>query len=132
MFPKKSFILIVDDDANLRDWLCMVLNDAGYANILQAKDVLSASEVLIDAESSGNHIDLVLLDWIMPGLDGLELIKIMRFNNFNPPVICFSGLDDPERIEKCEELGVVEFLSKPFTVEHLEKAMAKAWNKINS
>ncbi|MBT7375106.1 MAG: response regulator, partial [Porticoccaceae bacterium] len=65
-------ILLVDDEAAIRDMLSIALEAAGY-NILSAENAQQAHAIIVD-----QHPDLVLLDWMMPGTTGLELLRRLK------------------------------------------------------
>ena len=65
-------ILVVDDEPSIRDMLATSLDAAGY-NVLQAENAQKAHGLVVD-----KHPDLVLLDWMMPGTSGLELLRRLK------------------------------------------------------
>ena len=68
----EASVLIVDDEAAIRDMVNIVLDRAGF-NCLQAENAGDAHGLIID-----EHPDVVLLDWMMPGTSGLELLRRLR------------------------------------------------------
>lgn len=103
-------ILIVDDHAVNRDLLARRLVREGH-HALEAVDGIEALEKL------GQHrIDLVLLDIMMPRMDGVEMLSRMKANNAlrHIPVIMITALDEIETAIHCIELGAEDHLTKPF------------------
>lgn len=105
-------VLIVDDDQALRQFVATVLEQEGYCT-LQAQD---GSEALLVAER--NHIDLLLTDFEMPGITGLELIRIMHQHRLVGPVLVVTGHGDrlPSGGESQDRYAL---LAKPFTCRDL-------------
>lgn len=107
---REGRILVVDDQAENRALLNRRLKRLGYT-VAEAIDGLSALEYL-----AKNETDLVLLDFMMPGIDGLETLKRMKSHRATDsiPVIMLSSADDIDMVVRCIELGAEDFLPKPF------------------
>ena len=107
---KKRGILVVDDEEVVRGLLTGVLSAEGF-EIFQAADGLEAMEVY---ESRGAAIDLVILDMIMPGMGGEEVLRKLREISKKVKVVISSGYMSEEQREKLQEYGVDGFLDKPY------------------
>lgn len=105
-------ILVVDDDANNRDVLARTLEKKGYA-VSQAANGAEALRVLQESEGA---IELVLLDIIMPEMNGWELLQRLKADEVlkATPVIMISGLGETDAVVRCLELGAEDFVQKPF------------------
>lgn len=113
MTPQKAHILTVDDDDRLRDLLKRYLTREGH-DVTTAKDAASARKFM-----SAMAFDLIILDVMMPGEDGLSLLKGIRETKSNTPVILLTARGLPaERIEGLK-LGADDYLPKPFEPEEL-------------
>ncbi len=113
MTEKKRRILVVDDEQTVRDFLQRVLETAGYT-VITASNGLEALEKM-----SQFDISLVLLDIMMPGLDGFEVLDHMRQYEENIPVIMLSGIQEaPAKIDSLT-LGADDYITKPFSAEEL-------------
>ena len=106
-------ILAVDDDQDNRDLLSRRLAREGYA-VLTAPDGAAALEALRGRPSP--PIDLVLLDVMMPGLDGYEVLRQLKDDPALRalPVLMISALDEMSSVVRCIELGAEDYLPKPF------------------
>ena len=114
----KGHILCVDDDDRLRDLLKRYLTREGH-DITTAKDAESARRLMATMS-----FDLVILDVMMPGEDGLSLLKSVREKNAETPVILLTARSLPaERIEGLK-IGADDYLSKPFEPEELALRIA--------
>jgi CheY-like chemotaxis protein/phosphoribosyl 1,2-cyclic phosphodiesterase len=108
-------ILVVDDDPDIRALATQALNQDGHA-----VDVASgASEALASIQASAP--DLVLLDLVMPGRSGLDLLKILRAAPATAalPVIVLTGMDDETTTRVGFECGATDYLTKPFSIPQL-------------
>ena len=103
----KYVILVADDEAEIRDLLRLYLENSGY-DVLEAADGLEALAIL-----EKKHVDLAVLDVMMPGLNGLHVLKKLRETS-NIPVLVFSAKDtDADKILGLN-LGADDYLTKPF------------------
>jgi len=105
-------VLVIDDDANLRELIAGYLKAEGYA-VLETGSVRGAKE-LVD----GSTIDLILLDVRLPDGDGFDLLREMRAVT-STPVIMLTGRDTPSDRIIGLELGADDFIGKPFELREL-------------
>jgi DNA-binding response OmpR family regulator len=107
--------LVIEDDSPLRDEIASFLRDAGYV-VDEAPDGEAGLQRLRD----GSPIDVLLLDLMLPRLDGWSLLKILRASAgfAKLPVLVLSAYYDPTR-----ELGQVRFMPKPFKIERVLRAL---------
>ena len=104
-------ILVVDDNDDNRVTLSTRLQICGYSSIALVADGKTALERM-----RADPVDLVLLDILMPGLDGYGVLRKMKSDASlrDVPVVMVSAIDDPSSVAKCIELGAVDYLTKPF------------------
>jgi len=104
-------LLVVDDNEDNRYTLIMRLQLEGYENITAADDGENALELLRTQD-----FDLVLLDVMMPKVDGYEVLQRLKAAGqlHNIPVIMISALNEVDSVVRCIELGAVDYLAKPF------------------
>jgi two-component system, OmpR family, response regulator ChvI len=100
-------LLLVDDDESFRESLGLNLIDEGY----QVISVPSGQDALGFFEDGGS-VDVVLLDWRMPNLSGLEVLRQMRRAGVTTPVIFLTALSDDIHEEAALEGGAVDFIDK--------------------
>ena len=107
----KQKILIVDDSEMNRSILADMLGDE--YEILEAEN---GSEGVAMLQTRGSEISLVLLDIVMPGLDGFGVLNMMNKNGWieDIPVIMISAESGSSHVERAFDLGVTDFISRPF------------------
>jgi two-component system response regulator AtoC len=116
----RQVILVVDDEPGVRKGIAQVLSDQGHA-VRTAADGKEALALM--AEATPN---LVLLDVRLPGLDGIELLKIIRQEHPEAGVIMITAYPNIEGAVECIKLGALDYVVKPFRIDDLEAAVKKA------
>ncbi|MFV2058065.1 MAG: phosphate regulon transcriptional regulator PhoB [Thiohalomonadales bacterium] len=108
-------ILVVDDESSIRDMIGMSLMRAGFDWI----GASSAEEARIKLADS--HTDLLLLDWMLPGISGLDFLHQLRAddNSRNLPIIMLTARDAENDMLRGLEGGADDYLSKPFSTREL-------------
>ena len=109
--PKK--ILIIDDEPEICKMVTEFLFDAGYAASFALNGPDGLAIIKRDLPS------LVILDIGMPGMDGTEVMRLLRVEFPALPVVVLTGHRDTETVKKMMGLGVAEFLTKPINLETL-------------
>ncbi len=105
-------ILIADDEPEIRDLLHLYLEKDGY-EVVEAADGAQALSVLQDAALLGDGIDLVILDIMMPGIDGYRVLRNIRENNNIPVIMLSAKSGDADKILGLD-LGADDYITKPF------------------
>jgi len=111
-------ILVVDDDLGSRTLTAIVLTEAGYSPTC----VATVARALERLERSG--ADLVVTDLLMPGADGLDLLRAVQAGPDPPPVVAMTASDDQVLIETALELGAAAVLRKPITLARLDATVS--------
>ncbi len=108
-------MLIVDDNADNRDVLARRLKRLGYGNVAFAEDGIEAMAA-IGAATGTESFDAVLLDVMMPRMNGIEVLEALRTTNQLEalPVIMISASTEIDTVVRCIELGAEDYLPKPF------------------
>jgi signal transduction histidine kinase/CheY-like chemotaxis protein len=115
-------VLLVDDEPGVRAGVTRMLRTLGF-EVLEAKDGASAVETYRENKDS---IDVVLLDLLMPGMDGVAVFRAIRDINPEAKVLVTSGQLETATARKLLKGGAVDFLQKPFDANTLGKALARA------
>ena len=101
-------LAIVDDDRPFAEYLTTLLRSRGYATM-----AYESGDALLGALREGVSHDVVLLDVLMPGLDGLETLRAIRLAQPNAQVVMLSGGQTPATIVEAVRLGATDYVVKP-------------------
>jgi CheY-like chemotaxis protein len=116
-------ILVADDDQDLRRTLCGLLGSEGYS-VNEAADGAAALEILAEAaDGKRPRPDLLLLDFNMPELSGIGLLRVLRRFVAVPPAILITAFPDPKVEDLARAAGAVRVLRKPFEEEAVLSAI---------
>jgi two-component system chemotaxis response regulator CheY len=115
-------ILIVDDFATMRKILKNILKQIGFKNISEADDGKSALKIL-----KKENFDLILSDWNMPEISGLELLNRVKSDNElkNIPFVMVTAEAQKDNILEAVKAGVNSYIVKPFTPETVGEKLNK-------
>ena len=116
----QTTVLVIDDDPGVREYLETLATRQGYG-VHTAVDGETALENLDQTRP-----DVITLDVVLPGMDGLETLRRIKQRAPEVPVIMISGHGQARTIVEAMRLGATDFLRKPFEVEELELAFQKA------
>ncbi len=115
-------ILVIEDSGYMRGMIRKILSADNY-EIMEAEEGLKGLQM-----ATQNAPDCILLDLIMPGLDGLKILKLLNEQRRNIPVIVITA-DIQESIRRqCLDLGAVAFINKPPRRDELRSAIRKAFS----
>ncbi len=106
-------ILIVDDDINICSSLKEELSEVGY----ETDFLLSGKEV--NDYLKNNHVDLILLDLVLPEKDGYEVLKELSDNKIDVKVVVLTAYADVKSAIESARLGASDFISKPYDLDEL-------------
>jgi len=112
---RRKTVLIVDDEAAIREMVSLALETAKF-NVLEASDSQEGHAIIIDSQP-----DVVLLDWMMPGTTGLELLRRLRRDPLTEkiPVILLTAKTSEDSKITGLDSGADDFISKPFSPKEL-------------
>jgi len=116
-------VLVIDDDPGVRDYMEALVSRQGY-EVTAAAD---GEEALKNLETT--QPDLITLDVVLPGMDGLQTLEKLKQRLPDVPVVMLSGHGQARNIVEAMRRGASDFLRKPFEVEELELAFQKALEK---
>ena len=117
-------ILLVDDSRTIRNIQKNVLKRLGQEDVIEAEDGLVAL-----ARFREQVPDLVLVDWNMPNMDGITLIRKIRETNKSVPIIMCTTEAEKSRVIEAIKAGVNNYVVKPFTVESLGEKISQTMSK---
>ncbi len=109
-------VLVVDDNAHMRKLVVTILQAFGVVQVYEADGGERAWTILRESNP-----DVVVLDWVMEGMSGLDLIQMIRSNPATPnlfvPVIMLTGHTSLDHVRQARDAGVNEFIAKPVSVK---------------
>ena len=123
MSVKSNVVLIVEDDEKLRDMYRKLLESVGYICIV-APDGYQGLEIL---SKNMNTIDLVLLDLVMPGIDGLEVLKAIKANPDKygtMPIVILTSIINGTIVKEAFVLGALSYLVKTDIDEYISLSIS--------
>lgn len=120
-------ILVVDDFSTMRRIIKNLLRDLGFSNTSEADDGITALPML-----KSGKFDLLVTDWNMPGMQGIDLLKEVRAdeNLKNLPVLMVTAEQKKEQIVEAAQAGVNGYIVKPFTALILKEKLEKIFERI--
>ena len=116
--PTTARILVVDDEPQIREFIARALAAAGYAIDFAGNGKTGLQR------ATGHDYDLVILDLVMPDMDGREILARLRRDRPDQAVLVLSCLADVTTKVDCLELGAQDYLTKPFSLAEL---LATVW-----
>jgi two-component system chemotaxis response regulator CheY len=119
-------ILVVDDTKSIHAYVCGTLN--GKQGIT-TNSVFNGKEA-VDLVKSEGLFDLILLDWEMPVLSGIETLQQLKSKTPNTPVIMMTSKNSVEDITRAFSLGASEYIMKPFTPEILFEKINRVMGEV--
>ena len=121
-------VLVVDDDIAIRRLVAKTLKTLEVENVIEAGD---GNEAL--AQFRRNKLDLILLDWGMPGKSGLEVLRAIRATPSDVPIVMVTAERTRERVIEAAEAGCTDYLVKPLESAVLKEKLARyCQRKINT
>jgi CheY-like chemotaxis protein len=118
-------ILVVDDNVHMRKLVTTILHAFGVGQINEADSGQRAWAILCESNP-----DVIVLDWVMDGLSGLELTQMIRTNPAAPnpfvPVIMLTGYSSADYVRQARDGGVNEFVAKPVSVKTMMARLVAA------
>lgn len=110
-------ILVVDDSVPFLIALEVILQEAGYTDIVMKESAPEAIEFLRSpaCRAPGSHVDIILMDVIMPGMDGLEAVRRLKSDNElqDIPIVMVSVEDEDMKIKQAFDAGAIDYIGKP-------------------
>ncbi|MCC7293792.1 MAG: response regulator [Phycisphaerales bacterium] len=117
-------VMLVDDSRTIRNIQRNVLSQLGYTDIVEAGDGVEAL-----ARMAEGMPELMLIDWNMPNMDGITLVRKIRETNKTIPLIMVTTEAEKTRVIEAIKAGVNNYCIKPFTVESLGEKINQTLGK---
>lgn len=131
MFPLDTRILIADDLSTIRELVKSQIKALGYKFIFEVADGEQALQVLVNHQQAGTPIQLVISDWNMPKMTGLELLRQVRASPdwANLPFVLLTSESERDQVTEAILAGVSQYIVKPFAAKTFEEKLKGVWAK---
>ena len=129
MFPNSTKILVIDDMMTMRKIVKKSLGELGYTNIVEADDGETAWPIIEKAVADNVPFDLIISDWNMPKLKGIDLLRKVRAVEAIKavPFILLTAESEKTQVIEAVKAGVTNYITKPFTVDTLRDKLNTAY-----
>lgn len=124
--PAKLGVMIVDDQPAARGMLKKILKEMQIEHVFEAANGREAMRFL---DNTPDMIDIVICDWNMPTVSGIDLLKQVRSTGSEVPFLMVTGRADKESVVEARESGVTGYIAKPYSSTQLEAKMRIALSK---
>lgn len=131
MYGPETKFLVVDDFATMRKIIKKVLSELGFKNVEEADDGKTALPMLKSAAATGAPYQVVISDWNMPGLPGIELLKACRGDAQlkSVPFMMVTAESEQQNIIEAAKAGVSDYVVKPFNAATLKSKLENIYKK---
>lgn len=128
---ERTRVLIVDDRKDARTLMRSMLNELGVTQIFEAADGKEGLEFM---DVGYDSVDVILCDWCMPHIDGLQFLKQVREAHTDIPVVFVTGRSDKDSVNTAKDAGIRGYLLKPFDEKQLEAKLriARSYRTIHA
>lgn len=132
MFQTDSNVLIVDDASAIRTLVRGHLGSYGIESVYEAGNGQEACDLLEKLKAESKKIDLAIIDWKMPVMDGVELIRFMKHSaDYRKiPILMIAAEREVEKVVDALNAGATGFLGKPFDADELKEKMEVIWEEL--
>ena len=124
---EKARIMIVDDQADMRAMIKNMLSELGVTQIFEAAD---GKQALMFIDDALDLIDVIICDWNMPNMSGVEVLRQLRSVDGGVPFLMVTGRSDLVSVTEAKASGVTAYISKPFSLDQLENKLKVILTKI--
>ncbi|ESQ79211.1 response regulator [Asticcacaulis sp. YBE204] len=124
---KRICFLVVDDNHHMVSIVKTILRGFGAERVFEARDAVEAFDLL-----RSNPIDIVIVDYMMPVLDGIEFVRLVRTSSdstsLHIPIIMLTAHSERSRVVSARDAGITEFCAKPVTANELFRKIREVVN----
>jgi DNA-binding response OmpR family regulator len=117
-------LLVVDDEVDVCDFVRSFFRERNF-EVFVSCDGRTAVDIVKD-----KHPDIILLDMLMPVMNGMEALKEIRKMNNDVKIIIVTAVEDDEIVAEARNYGIIEYMTKPLILEQLEKIVMNIAGKI--
>lgn len=131
MFPPETKILVVEDTLPIREIITAFLRNLGFKNIFESDDVPGALKHLQTATDAYQPIELIISDWKMPGMSGLDLLNSVRRKPewTKIPFVFLTSENKQDQIIRAIQSGANNYILKPLIEDTLRDKLRRTWEQ---
>lgn len=132
MFPSNTRVLVVDDMMTMRAMVKNQVRSLGFTEILNAQNGQEALEIIKTQRKIGQPIQLVLSDWNMPVMTGIQLLRTLRESeDFKKiPFVLITAEGEEGQVKEAIELRVNQYIRKPFNPATVKEKLEIVWKQV--
>lgn len=132
MFPESTKILVVEDTVAIREIIVSVLKNIGFKNLSEVEDVPQALKALTDATDHHECFELIISDWKMPGLTGMDLLNSVRRKTewSKIPFVFLTSESRQDQIVRAIQAGASNYILKPIIEDTLREKLKRTWDQL--
>lgn len=133
LFPPETKILVVEDTLPIREIITSFLRNLGFQNITEADDAGQALKALTSASENYTPYELIISDWKMPGLTGLDLLTSVRRKPewAKIPFVFLTSESRQDQIIRAIQAGANNYILKPLIEDTLRDKLRRTWDQLN-
>ncbi len=133
-FPYETKILLIEDTEITRKIIHRMLYKMGYTNVVEAENGVEAWSEVEKSIRLSKPFQLIVADWKMPGMSGLELLRRIRADHrvSGTPFLLLTTNTRKDQVLEAIQAGVNNYLAKPFVLEVLEKKLRETWDQLQT
>jgi len=113
--------LVVDDSSTMRRIICNTLQASGYSDVVEAGDGVEG----LDVFEKNPDVNIILTDWNMPNMNGLEFLSKVRETNKEIPIVMVTTEAEKQNVVTAIKAGANNYIVKPFTPEVLKEKIGQ-------
>ncbi len=131
MFPATTKVLVVDDFKTMRNLVINALSTCGLTTVVEADDGATAWPLIEEALNKNEPFGLVVSDWNMPKMQGIELLRKVRGHEKlkDLPFVLVTAEAEQKNIMEAVKIGVSNYVVKPFAPNTFQEKLAAVWKK---
>ena len=132
MFSPDTSILIIDDMKTMRMVMKKALKELGFTTVAEADDGVTAWPMIEQAAAGGKPYELILSDWNMPQMQGIDLLKKVRADQrfAKTPFLLVTAESEKSQVMEAIKLGVSNYVVKPFNADQLREKLETVHAKL--
>ena len=119
-------VLIIDDDRLMIRLIEHILRGMGFEDIHASQDPETGLALILEGDNIGDGFDLIICDWMMPNMTGIEILKRLRAKRLETPFIMLTANVSEAAVREASQSHVSAYLAKPFTPEQVKRKVISA------